>query len=127
MGPLSVITANFMKRILLALAAALVLVTVYTITLALVVALSGKYWIISYLGVPVSLPKTVYFYIFPPTADDFSSRVTEKKILLTMVAYLINILLYSIPFYILFTIIARRRRKFPTTQPEPPLPPSFGS
>jgi len=116
-----------MKRILLALAAGLLVVVGYTLTVALIVVLTRKFWLIWYLGMPMSLPKTVFFHFFPPTADDFSYRLTEKRIVFTIVAYGINVLLYSIPFYILFTIIARLRRRMPVTQPAPPMPPSFDS
>jgi hypothetical protein len=116
-----------MKRILFAVAAGIVFVTGYLFAIALIVVLSGNYGLIRSLGIPLSLPKTVYFYFFPPTGVVFANRVTVEGIILTIMAYVINVLLYSIPFYLLFTIIARRRRKVPATQPPPPLPPSFDS
>ena len=117
-----------MKRILFAFFAGIVFVTGYLFAIALIVVLSGNYGLIRYLGIPLSLPKTVYFYFFPPTTGVFVTGITVQGIILTVMAYVINALLYSIPFYILFTILARRRRrKIPATQPTPPLPPSFDS
>ena len=119
--------AHRINRIPFALAAGFVVVMGYAITIALIIGFSRKFWLIWYLGVPLSLPKTVYFHFYPPTAEDFSIRLTPRRIIFTFAAYAVNVLLYSIPFYILFSFIARRRGKVPAIQPAPPLPPSFDS
>ena len=116
-----------MKRVLLALAAGTVVVLGYALTLAGIVVFTRKYWLISYLGLPLSLPKTVFFHFFPPIAEDFSYRLTGRRMIIAVVAFGMNFLLYSIPFYILLTFIARRRRQVAAPQPAPPLPPSFDS
>lgn len=116
-----------MKRILLAIAAGFVLVTAYTIVVSAIIVLSGRGMeLVPYLDLPMRLPKAIFFYVFPPTAEDFTPVMNQKKILLGVSLYIANVLLYSIPAYLIITLISRRKRKVEPAQPEqPPPPPSF--
>ena len=115
-----------MKRILLSIAIGFVLVTAYMIVASVIHVLSGqKAELVPYLDLPMRLPKALFFYLLPPTAEDLTPVMNQKKILLAAVVYLANALLYSIPVYIVLTFILRGRRKVELTRMEPPPPPSF--
>jgi hypothetical protein len=115
-----------MKRLLLAAAIGFVLVTAYMIISSVIFVLSGQnIALVPYLDLPVRLPKIVFYYLSPPTAEDFSHEFTERKILLALFSYIANVLIYSIPAYILLRVISQRRKKAELPQPDPPPPPSF--
>ena len=115
-----------MKRLLLAIAIGFLLVTVYMIVSSIIFVLSGQnVAIVPYLDLPVRLPKIILYYFSPPIAEDFSPELTQRKAIFGLLAFGINVLLYSIVAYILLTIFSRRRKKVELTQAEPPPPPSF--
>jgi hypothetical protein len=115
-----------MKRILLSIAIGFGLVTAYMMFSSITFVLSGgNIELVSYLDLPVRLPKTVFFYLSPPTAEDFSPALTQRRIFLTTFFYLANGLLYSIAAYILIRLVSRRRRRFALSPTEPPPPPTF--
>lgn len=115
-----------MKRLLLSIVVGFVLVTAYMMVAAVMLVVSGyKIELVPYLDLPMRLPKVVFFYLFPPTAEDFSQHMNQKQLVLAILAYLANVLLYSIPAYIFITLSSRWRRKVALPQMEPPPPPSF--
>jgi ABC-type Na+ efflux pump permease subunit len=117
-----------MKRLLLAIAIGLFVVTTYMIVSSLIFVQSGQNLaIVPYLDLPVKLPKIVFYYFSPPIAEDFSPEPTQRKLLIGLFAYIANILLYSILAYILLTIFRRRRTKDELKQTQPPAPPSFAN
>ena len=117
-----------MKRLLLAIAIGFLLVTAYMIFSSVIFLLSGQnVAIVPYLDLPVRLPKIIIYYFSPPTAEDFSTELSERKAFLGLLAFGINVLLYSILAYILLAVFSRRRKKVELTQAEPPPPPSFVS
>jgi uncharacterized membrane protein len=88
-----------MTRLLLSIASGLVLVTAYMIVVAGVFILSGENMqLLPYLDLPLRLPKALFFYLFPPTAEDFT---TQKSIVFASFAYIGNVVLYAIPAYAL--------------------------
>lgn len=113
-----------MKRILLSVAISFCLLAAYMTISSTIFILSGEPGgLMPYLDLPVRLPKAVFFYFSPPTAEDFSpALMTQRRIFLTVFFYLANVLLYSIPAYILIRIISRRRRGFESARAEPPPP-----
>jgi hypothetical protein len=96
-----------MKRVLLAIAAAFVLVTSYTTIAGIIFVLSGEpYWLVPYLDLPMRIPKKVYFSIVPPGPDVFLGVTSQRHIFLIAVFYVLNVLIYSIPSYIALTAIS---------------------
>jgi hypothetical protein len=115
-----------MKRILLSIAISLGAVTAYMMISSIIFILSGEPGeLLPYLDLPVRLPKAVFFYLSPPTEEDFSPVVNQRKAFLTVFFYLANVLLYSIPAYILIRLISRRRRGVESAPAGPPPPPMF--
>lgn len=115
-----------MRRILLSIAAGFVLVTTYVVVASGIFILSGrKMELLPYVDLPMRLPKFIFFHLFPPTAEDFVPAMNQKKALLGVFFYIVNVLLYSIPAYLIITLITRGRRKVDPLQTEPPPPPSF--
>lgn len=113
-----------MKRILLPLAIGFGLVTAYMMFSSITFILAGeRRELVSYVDLPVRLPKSVFFYMSPPTAEDFSPVINRRKILLTVSFYLANVLLYSILAYTLVRLSSRRRTIFESARAEPPPPP----
>lgn len=102
------------------------LVTDYMIAVATIFNLSGDdQALLWYLDLPMALPKALFFYFVPPTAEDFSQVMTQRKVLMTIFFYIANTLLYAIPVYILLTVISRKRRGVAVDEVEPPRPPSL--
>jgi hypothetical protein len=116
-----------MKRILLSMAVGLGLVTAYMMFSSITFILAGEHKeLVPYLDLPVRLPKAVFFRLFPPTAEDyFSPLMTQRKILLMVFFYLANVMLYSIPAYILIRLITRKGRRSQSARAGPPPPPTF--
>ena len=116
-----------MKRLLLAIAIAFLLVTVYMIGSSVIFILSGQNLaIVPYLDLPVRLPKIIIYYFSPPTAEDFSTKFTTRRWVFALLVFGTNALLYSIPAYILLTIFSRTRKKIVSARElEPPPPPTF--
>lgn len=115
-----------MKRILLSVAVSFCLVAAYMLISSIIFILSGEpVGLVPYLDLPVRLPKAVFFHLSPPTAEDFSPGLNERRIFLAVFFYLANVLLYSIPVYILIRIISRRRRGVGPAPAQPPPPPTF--
>ena len=116
-----------MKRLLLSIAIGFLVVTVYTTAAAVCFVLSGENMaLVPYLDLPMRLPKAVFFYLFPPTAQDFSQVMDQRRFVFLVFAYLVNCLLYSIPAYVVLILISRKKRSVNLAQLEPPMPPSFG-
>ena len=115
-----------MKRILLAVVIGSGLVTAYMMFSFITFMLAGEHrGLVPYFDLPVRLPKAVFFYLSPPTAEDFSPVMNQRKMFLTVFFYLANVLIYSIPAYILLRLISRRGRRFESARSEPPPPPTF--
>ncbi len=90
-----------MKRIPLSLATGLMLVTDYMIAAAFVFSLSGENKeLLPYLGLPTSLPKTLFSYFWPVT------QVGNQKMALQVAFFIANALLYAIPAYMLLTLLS---------------------
>jgi hypothetical protein len=89
------------------------------------VASSYNLKLIGYLDLPVRLPKLAYYYFYPPTPEDFSPRLTPYKTLLAILLYLANVLLYSIPVYLILSIIRWSRKNKPLIETPPGPPVSF--
>src|SRR5215813_4327857 len=111
---------------MLAIAIGFGVVTIYTTAAAVGFVVSGENpALVPYLDLPMRLPKAMFFYLFPPTARDFSGVMDQRRMLLTVFAYIANGFLYSVPSYGLLHFISRYRRDPRRAAPEPPLPPSF--
>lgn len=57
--------------------------------------------IVNTVDIPMRLPKLIYFYFSPPTAEDYSMKLTVNKALLAGLFLITNILIYAVPVYIL--------------------------
>jgi hypothetical protein len=120
------LSRRLMKRILQSVAVGFVLVTAYMMFSSVTFMLAGEHKeLVPYLDLPVRLPKAVFFYLSPPIAEDFSPMMNQRKIFLIVFFYLANVLLYSIPAYILVRLISRRRRRFDMARMGSPPPPTF--
>jgi hypothetical protein len=74
-----------MKRILLSILIALILIVIYlTITSITFVITNQHPSMIAYIDYPMRLPKLVYFKFFPPTKEDYSMEVSQKKAILSL-------------------------------------------
>ncbi|HEX8458269.1 MAG TPA: hypothetical protein VF656_13290 [Pyrinomonadaceae bacterium] len=116
-----------MRRVLLSIAVSFGLIATYAFSVAIIFILTGENTeLLTYLDYPLRLPKFLPYYLSPPTAEDFSPLMNQRKILVAIFVYAANVLLYSLPAYLLLTLISRRisrRRKVELTQTEPPPPP----
>lgn len=114
-----------MRNILRALALGFGLVTAYMLFSSLTFMLAGeRRGLLPYLDLPVRAPKAVFFYLSPPRAEDFSPAFSRRKLSLTVIFYLVNVLLYSVPAYIFIRLVARGRRGFEPKRAGPPPPPA---
>src|SRR5258708_31534192 len=76
-----------------------------------------------YLG--LQLPMFIYLSVSSMSESDFHKVVSENPIL-TGLVFLANVLLYSIPLYLLLSLISLfRHAKRQMTDEMPPPPPSF--
>ncbi len=117
-----------MKRLLLSIAISFLLVTAYMTVSTIIFILSGQnIALVSYLDLPIKLPRILFYYFYQPSAEDFSTDFYVRQMFLDLFSFIANVLLYPIPVYILLTVFSRTRRKVELTQTEPPLPPSFAS
>jgi hypothetical protein len=115
-----------MKRILLSIAIGFGLVTAYMMFSSVTFILAGEHReLVAYIDLPVRGPKAVFFYLYPPKADDFSPAMNRRKIFLTVFFYLANALLYSIPAYTLVRLVSRGRSRCEMARAYPPPPPTF--
>ncbi len=106
-----------MKRVLLSIAMAVVFVVIYLIVLLVLFIFNNQTGVgnTAFLY-PVTLPNSIYNYFF---RQNISDPAMPKWIFLIS-----NVVLYSIPFYLLLTLFSKRRKnKLPST--EPPPPPTF--
>jgi hypothetical protein len=113
-----------MKRVLLSILIGFILVAVYLGILVIIYFSSASrspYF--AYLQIPVRLPTMIFYYFSPPTAEDYAPVLSIRKVLMAVVFFLVNILLYSIPPYLLLTLIARFRK--PESTPNAPPSPSL--
>lgn len=120
------VLTEYMKRILLAFAISFILVFAYLLVVSVIFVLAGRdTQIVPYLDVPLRLTKIIYYYFFPPTADDYQLTVTWRKAGLSLLFFITNILIYSIPIYFLLRLIGKRKRKPVPQIDTPPAPPRF--
>ena len=119
-----------MKRFLLALAISFGLIVVYGVTASVIVLLASHNHdqlnaaAIYQVDIPLRLPKIVYFYFFPPSAQDYSTRLssyTPQKAGLAIAFSVVNIFIYAIPVYVALTIISRLRKPA-SSSAQPPSP-----
>jgi len=106
-----------MKRVLLSIAISFVFVVFYLLVLFVLFVYNNKNGVGSTaILYPITLPNAVYGYFFP---RNFSSAGMPKWLF-----FISNVLIYSIPFYLLLTLFSKlRKNKSPS--PEPPPPPAF--
>jgi len=108
-----------MKRVFLSIAIAFIFVVSYLIMLLVLFLNNDKKGIgMTALLYPISLPNVIYYYFFPLPPPD--------TLLPKLLFFISNVLLYSIPFYLLLILFSKlRKTKVPST--EPPSPPTFDS
>lgn len=82
---------------------------------------------LAYIDLPLRLPKLVFYYLFPPTADDYALSTNTKKTLGSGLIFATNILIYWVIAFVCLTLWNRFRKPKPWTQPvlSPPPPPTF--
>jgi hypothetical protein len=96
-----------MKRVLLSILIGLVLVSFYLGVVTVVyVYSSNPAAVLPYVQLPVRLPQIVFYYFFPPAAEDYAQVMTTKNVLMGLSFFLVNVLLYSIPVYFLLSLAA---------------------
>lgn len=125
-----------MKRFLLSIGISFVLIVGYLVVGTAIVVISSNDpnkldpQAIAMVDVPFRLPKYVYYYFFPPTLEDFSTDPSDlgfKKAIISVVFFGINLLIYSLPVYVLLSLISRLRRRSAGLRVNagPPGPPTF--
>jgi hypothetical protein len=119
-----------MNRILLAVALSFAVIMAYMLIASVVVVLVSPNYdqlnasAVYKVDIPLRLPKIVYYYFFPPTAQDYSTQVSSlspRRWALGVAFFVANILLCSIPVYIVLTVVSGLRKPG-TVSPEPPPP-----
>lgn len=119
-----------MKRILIAIGIGFVLVFGYLVASGAVLLIMSKdpahlnIDLASKLDIPMRLPKYIYYYFFPPTAEDYSTHFNLRKTLAAVLMFVSNVLIYSIPPYLVLLTIARMRKPKAGMIETPP-PPVF--
>lgn len=108
-----------MKRVLISLLCGIVLVGGY---LTLVPFLWGfldlRIKTVNLMYIPLELPYAIYEKMFGKSNDD--------QTLLVILIETANVLIYSIPFYFLFTLYAKAKKKSEIKATDtPPEPPTF--
>lgn len=113
-----------MKRILLSILIAFVLVVIY-LTITSIIFLTSNYnlSVLAYIDFPMRLPKLIYFSLFPPTKQDYSMEFSQRTAILGIFFFVANVLLYSIPVYFILLIIGKFRKAKPEQTMSPPPPP----
>lgn len=119
-----------MKRIFLAIGIGFALVFGYLAVSSVVVLMMSKdpahldMDLVSMVDIPMRLPKYVYYYFYPPTAEDYSAHFNMRRTFAAVLIFASNVLLYSIPPYLVILATARTRK--PNTELlEVPPPPAF--
>lgn len=83
---------------------------------------------VTYIDLPLRLPKIVFYYLFPPTAEDYALTLSTKKALVSGLIFATNILIYWAIAFVCLTLWNRFSRPKPApTQSvlSPPPPPIF--
>jgi hypothetical protein len=118
-----------MKRLLWSVGISVALLVAYLgISAVVVVALSpdpDHYdpKVVKMVQFPVQIPTSAYYYFFPPTADDFSQQLNMKKAAIATAIFVVNVVLYAIPVYVILSIAGRFQKKRITPSAIPPSPP----
>ncbi len=123
-----------MKLLLLSVAITFVLMLGYLLVAGVVVVVSSPDQnnlnpsAIAMVDVPFRLPKIAYYYFFPPSAQDFSTdpnQIGVRKGILATGFFVANLLMYSVPVYLLLRLFVGRRKKRSDKVGKPPPPPEF--
>ena len=125
-----------MKLFLISIGITFVLIMAYLLAaVVVVVAISPDLanldpTLIGKVDIPFRGPKYLYYYFFPPTAADFSTNPADiglRKAVIAVVFLVVNLLLYSLPVYILMRFFTRLRNanRLDRSTNSPPSPPSF--
>jgi hypothetical protein len=122
-----------MKKVLLSLAISFGLLVVYLIVSDVILILLSPD--INHLdlklawevGLPVSLPKVVYYHFFPPTAEDYTQQIGVRRALISLMLMVANVFIYAVPAYLILLIVSKRRKSegLSPTIDVPPPPPSY--
>jgi len=110
-----------MKKALLSIAISFVLVFVYNSVLVYFEVRSNweTNWETNW-KTPVSVPQNIYSYLFPPPLKIPPPSPT-KMLVLTVVFFLANVFLYSIPIFGLVTLFSKHKKgKVPALNAAPP-------
>lgn len=112
-----------MKRILLSILIAFFIICVYlAIASVFVVATDYKLIAGSYIDFPLRLPKIIYYYFSPPNQQDFASELSIRKVIVLLVTLFGNLLIYSIPVYLILSLFRKNKE---SRNEQPPPPPKF--
>ncbi len=115
-----------MKRILLSILIAFVLVTVYMVAVSIIFLLNNEdVSIVLYINLPVRLPQIIYYYFYPPTTEDYRLQFSQRKVFLGLSFFAANVLLYSILVYFIWNFLSRFRKPKLLQTETPPPPPTF--
>jgi hypothetical protein len=118
-----------MKKVLLSLGISTLLVIVYAVVSTIIlIALSpdAQHYnmrVVSYVDIPLRLPKYVYYYFFPPTAEDYSQVMTIKRGVIAVGFFVANVFIYAVPVYFALFLISKNRKPKPEHQIDTPPPP----
>ncbi len=112
-----------MKLILLSTLIAFFIICVY-LAVASVFVIATDYKLIpgSYIDFPLRLPKIIFYYFSPPNEQDFASEFSIRKVIVLLVTLLGNLLIYSVPFYLILSLFRKNKASI---NEEPPPPPKF--
>jgi len=111
-----------MKRLALSLFGGFAIPFLYTISLALVLVWTEKLSLVLRFAYPVNWPTVILVRLLP--AGSFPLRPEDRVFLILLVA-IFNIVLYSIPVYLLLSLAFSLRKRKASRDDPPPEPPLF--
>lgn len=109
-----------MKKILLSLLISFVLIVGVLVAGGILVVVTSTDMhnlnrsTIAMVDKPFRLPKYIYYRLYPPTAEDFStdaSSLAPRRAVLGVALFVANVLLYSVPAYLLLLLLGFVRKE----------------
>jgi uncharacterized membrane protein len=110
-----------MKRVLLSLLFSAIVITSYVITIVIVQIIFGfSDEAIKPFAIPIRLPSYIYYNVLHLQSNNDNEL---ESIFFVIAAFLFNVVMYAPIFYLLFTLISKRKSKVEPSKlpPEPPI------
>ncbi|MCU0240737.1 MAG: hypothetical protein MUC29_14950 [Pyrinomonadaceae bacterium] len=99
-----------MKKIVLSVLVAFLVICIYlTISIIYVVTTDFKLEAGSLIDIPFRLPKLIFYYFSPPNSEDFSQGLSTRKLIVGLITFFGNLLIYSIPIYVILSLFQKKK------------------